>query len=98
MKKSFACSLLCQNGIIGGTISIEERAITYQTNKLTVDKRYRPLILPTGEIGELSWKRVLFPIAVFTMKNGAKYQFLLFGKKRFEEYYAKITNTNNKKD
>ena len=40
MKKSFMCSLICHNGIVGGGLYIENNAITYKTNKLTVDRKY----------------------------------------------------------
>ena len=43
MKKSFMCSLICHNGIVGGGLYIENNAITYKTNKLTVDKKYKNL-------------------------------------------------------
>ena len=48
MKKSFMCSLICHNGIIGGGIYIYEESITYKTNKLTVDKKYNKSIAIFG--------------------------------------------------
>ena len=87
MKKSFVCSLICHNGIVGGGLYIDDRSITYKTNKLTVDAQYRNLVLPLAEIKEISWKRILFPIATVHMKHGGDYKFLLFGKARFEECF-----------
>ncbi len=87
MKKSFMCSLICHNGIVGGGIYIEDASITYKTNKLTVDKKYRNLVLPFNEINELTWKWIVFPIVTFHMKNGEKYKVLIFNKWRFEKWF-----------
>lgn len=80
MKKSFACSLICHNGIVGGGLYIEDKQLAYKTNKLTVDKKYRNLILPMQEIKEISWKWV---VATVSMKNGELYRFIIFNKSRF---------------
>lgn len=87
MKKSFMCSLICHNGIIGGVLNLDENSVTYKTNKLTVDRVYRNLVLPLGEIAELTWKWVVFPVATFHMKNGAKYKVMIFNKRRFNKHY-----------
>ena len=60
--KSFVCSL-CHNGILGGGLYLDRQSLTYKTNKLTVDKKYRNLVMPMQEIKEISWKRIIFPIA-----------------------------------
>ena len=83
MKKSFICSLICHNGIVGGGIYIENTFIVYKTNKLTIDRKYRNLVLPFNEICELTWKRIVLSIATFRMKNGEQYKFILFNKKTF---------------
>lgn len=88
MKKSFICSLICPNGIVGGGIYIDNKTITYKTNKLTLDKKYKNFELPLEEICALSWKRIVFPIATFQMKNGEQYKFLIFNKKSFHKYYT----------
>ena len=90
MKKSFMCSLICQNGIIGGGLWIEDHAITYRTNKLTVDRKYRNLVMPLEEICELSWKRIIFPIATIRLNGGEQYKFMMFNQKRFQKYYNEI--------
>jgi len=90
MKKSFLCSLICHNGIIGGGISIEDTVITYKTNKLTVDRKYRNFELPLNEICELTWKWVVFPVATLHMMSGERYKFIIFNKKRFHQYYAEV--------
>ena len=55
MKKTFMCSL-CHNGILGGALYLDGSSVTYKTNKLTVDKTYRNLVLPLDEISKLTWK------------------------------------------
>ena len=87
MKKTFICSIICRNGILGGGLYIDDTAIIYKTNKLTVDRKYRNLVLPRNEICELSWKWFLFPIATLQMINGEEYKFIIFDKKRFEKCY-----------
>lgn len=88
MKKSFICSLICHNGIIGGGLHIENKFIIFKTNKLTVDKKYRNLMLSINEIRDLTWKWVVFPIATFHMQTGEKYKVMIFNKKRFKKHYA----------
>lgn len=86
MKKAFICSL-CHNGILGGVLYLDENSFTYKTNKLTVDKLYRNLVLPLDEIAVITWKWVVFPVATFRMKNGVEYKFIIFNKRRFNKYY-----------
>ena len=71
--KSFVCSL-CHNGIVGGGLYLDSQSLTYKTNKLTVGKKYRNLVLPMQEIKEISWKWIVFPIATVNMKNGELYK------------------------
>lgn len=87
MKKAFVCSFICRGGILGGALYIDEVSVTYKTNKLTVDKAYRNLVLPRDEIAELAWKWIVFPIASFRMKDGGGYRFIIFNKRRFNKYY-----------
>ena len=79
------CSL-CQRGILGGGLYLDSEAITYKTNKLTVDKKYRNLVLPMQEIKEISWRWILFPVATITMKTGESYSFIIFNKSRFQKW------------
>ena len=91
MKKAFMCSL-CHNGILGGALFLEPHSVTYKTGKLTVNPKYRNLVLPMEEIGELTWKWMVFPVATFRMKNGEEYTFLIFNKGRFVKYYQEYRN------
>ena len=47
--KSFVCSL-CHNGILGGGLYLDSQSLTYKTNKLTVDKKFRNLAIPLKEV------------------------------------------------
>lgn len=87
MRKAFVCSL-CRNGILGGGLYLDRQSVTYRTNKLTVDPKYRNLILPLNEIQSLTWKWIVFPVADFQMADGETYRFLLFNKPRFMKWYA----------
>ena len=90
MKKSFMCSLICHNGIVGGALYLDENSLIYKTNKLTVDRAYRNLVLPLNQIAELTWKWIVFPIATFHMTSGEKYKVMIFNKRRFQKYYAEV--------
>ncbi|MDD6187477.1 MAG: hypothetical protein PUB11_05435 [Oscillospiraceae bacterium] len=82
MKKTYMCSL-CRNGILGGGLYLDSQAVTYKTQKLTVNEKYRNLIMPFDEIKDITWGRAIFPVATFNMKNGESYKFIIFNKKRF---------------
>lgn len=84
--KSFVCSL-CRNGILGGALYLDSQSLTYRTNKLTVDERYRNLVLPLSEIEGILWKRIVFPVATVNLKNGERYTFIIFNKPRFEKCF-----------
>ena len=84
--KSFVCSL-CHNGILGGALYLDSTALTYKTNKLTVDKKYRNLVLPMSEIKEIAWKWIVFHVATAFMKNGESYNFIIFNKRRFKKWF-----------
>ena len=86
MQKMFLCSL-CHRGILGGGLYLDHQALTYRTNKLTVEQKYRNLVLPLCEVEEITWKRMLLPVATVHMKSGECYTFLLFNRARFEKHY-----------
>ena len=51
--KYFVCSL-CHNGVLGGALYFDSQSLSYKTNKLIVDKKYRDLVMPLQEIKEIS--------------------------------------------
>jgi len=82
LKKVFTCSLV-HNGILGGGLILDSESITYKTNKLTVESKYKNLVLPIKEINEITWETIIFPIATFHMKNHEKYKIMIFNKNGF---------------
>ena len=88
--KSFVCSL-CHNGILGGGLYLDNTSLTYKTNKLTVDKKYRNLVLPFNKIKEINWKWIIFNVATFFMKNGESYKFIIFNKRRFQRWFCEYS-------
>ena len=89
MKKVVMCSL-CHNGILGGALYFENQNIVYKTQKLTVDKKYRNLVLPINDIKDITWKTKVFSIATFHMVNDEEYTFIIFNKNAFDQYYKEI--------
>ena len=87
MKKVFVCSLV-HNGIIGGALYVDEQSITYRTNKLTISKEYRNLVLPISEIQNVTWKWVVLPVATFHMLDRRNYKIIIFNKWRFEKVFC----------
>ncbi len=88
--KTFVCSL-CHNGILGGGLYLDSQSLTYTTNKLTVDRKYRNLVLALQEIKDISWKWILFPIATVNMKNAESYKFMIFNKNRFIRWFEEYS-------
>ena len=93
MKKAFMCSL-CHNGLLGGGLYLDSETLTYKTNKLTVDKKLRNLVLPLNEIDEVTWKQIVFPVATFRIKNGEEYKIMIFNKARFLKYFEAFTESS----
>ena len=84
--KTFICSL-CRGGVLGGVLYLDSQSLIYRTNKLTVDQKYRNLVLPMQEIKEISWKWIVFPTATVHMMSGELYTFIIFNKSRFEKWF-----------
>ena len=85
MRKAFICSL-CHNGILGGGLYLDRQSVTYVCQKLTVAEKYRKLVLPLNEIQKVSWKWVVFPVAIFHMHSGEKHKIIIFNKWRIEKW------------
>ena len=90
MKKVFLCSL-CHGGVLGGALYVRDSDLAYKTNKLILNKEYRNIVIPFDSIAEISWRRVLFPIATITTTDGKSYKFLLYNKKRFLRWYMEAS-------
>lgn len=84
MKKYFVVSLM-KNGILGGGIVADSKAITYRTGKVTVPKEYRNLAMCYEDICEVTkgWSFIL-PTVLVKMRDGQDYKFaVFFGRERF---------------
>ena len=88
--KFFICGL-CRGGILGGGLYLDDSSLTYKTNKLTVDKKYRKLVLPMSEIKEITWKWIIFPIATVNMEDGERYKFIIYNKTRFVKWFREYS-------
>lgn len=82
MRACFACSFF-HRGLPGGWLTVDDRAVTYQTGKLTVEKRFRRLVMDREEIRSVSRSGRLLPVVRIEMKNGESFRFLVFSQKRF---------------
>lgn len=91
MEKAFVCSLF-HNGLLGGGLYVNKHSVTYKTNKLTVDKKYRNLVLPLTEIKEITWSSAVFPVVTFHMFDGEDVKIMIFNKKGFIDHYHKVIN------
>ena len=88
--KFFICSL-CHNGILGGGLYLDSTSLTYKTSKLTVDNKYKNLVLSMSEIKKITWKWIVFPVATVFMKNGEHYKFIIFNKPRFVKWFQEYS-------
>lgn len=88
--KSFVCSL-CHNGILGGMLYLDGSSLTYKTGKLTVDSKYRNLVLPLSNIKEISWQWMILPVATVHTRIGEDYKFIIFNKPRFEKWFKEYS-------
>ena len=86
--KTFVCSL-CHNGLLGGALYLDSNSVTYKTNKLTVEKKYKNLVLPLKNIKEVTWKGI---IATFHMNNNEEYKIMIFNKNRFMNEYSSMVD------
>ena len=82
MRKVFVCSLF-HRGLLGGALYLDDQSLTYKTNKLTVEPRFRNLVLPLNAIGEVIWKQGIFPVTTVRMNDGEEFRFLIFNKSDF---------------
>jgi len=93
-RESFACSVWYHGiGILGGDLLLNNYALTYtiQRKRRDVAEQYWNLVLPLDEIEELKWKRIVFPLAIFRMKNQEEYRIFIFSKRRFNRCYLNLT-------
>lgn len=79
MKKTFAVSRICRNGIIGGVMYVTPERLIYQTGKVSIPKELRNIELPTGEITAAEKGRFLFlPTVAFKMRDGGEFKYIIY--------------------
>lgn len=88
--KRFICSL-CHKGLLGGMLYLDKEFVVYRTNKLTVNEKYKNLVMPLEDIEKVTWKWILVPIATFHMKNEETYKMIIFNKERFQKCYEEYS-------
>lgn len=90
MKDVFLASLF-HEGVLGGAVYLLDDKLLYRTNKLTVEMKYRSLELPYSGIEyiETGWA-LFFPTVTFSLKNGIRYRFIVFSRKKFLSRLAEL--------
>lgn len=81
MKETYIASLI-KGGVLGGAVYLTEDALTYRTNKLSVDPPYRSLSLPLPEIRAAAPGKC-WPLVCVDMQDGSTYHFLIFARQKF---------------
>lgn len=75
MKRVYAASL-CKNGLLGGSLYVDDEKIAFRIGKLTVPPRIRNLELHFKNVVGIRKERILIlPVAAVSMKNGEEWKF-----------------------
>ena len=92
-QESFACSVWYYGiGILGGNLLLDNDALTYtiQRKRRDIAEQYWSFVLPLNEIDEVTWKRIVFPLAIIRTKNQEEYRIFIFNKRRFNKCYLEL--------
>jgi len=83
MKRVYAASL-CKNGLLGGSLYVDDEKIAFRTGKLTVSPRIRNLELHFKNVVGIRKERILIlPVAAVSMKNGEEWKFFVLRRNDF---------------
>lgn len=83
MQKVFLASL-CREGIRGGAVIINEKAVIYKTKNLTISDQYKNITMPLGEIEKVGkGYAFVFPAVTIELKSQQKYKFVIVNRRRF---------------
>ena len=83
MKRVYAASL-CKNGLLGGSLYVDDEKIAFRTGKLTVPLRIRNLELHFKNVVGIRKERILIlPVAAVSMKNGEEWKFFVLRRNDF---------------
>ncbi|MDE6710428.1 MAG: hypothetical protein K2J76_08050 [Oscillospiraceae bacterium] len=84
MKKIFAVSHVCRNGIIGGFMYVTPERLIYQNGKVSIPKELRNIEMPTSEISAAEQGKFLFlPTVTFKMRDGGEFKYIIYSCKKF---------------
>ncbi|MDE7303206.1 MAG: hypothetical protein K2N60_07815 [Oscillospiraceae bacterium] len=84
MKKIFAVSHMCRNGIIGGFIYVTPERLIYQTGKIYIPKALRNIEMPFNDVISAERGKFLFlPTVSFKMKDGGEFKYIIYSVKKF---------------
>ena len=83
MQKAFYASLF-YDGIRGGAIIVNDTAIVYKNQTLTLPNEYENIVMPFADIDHVEISRAfLFYAFTIYLKSGKSYKYLIFNHKRF---------------
>ena len=83
MKRVYAASL-CKNGLLGGTLYVDDEKIAFRTGKLTVPPRIRNLELHFKNLVGIRKEYILIlPVTAISMKNGEEWKFFVLRRNDF---------------
>ena len=90
MRRLYSVSI-CREGILGGSLRIEDNGLRYRTNKLTVSPMLKNLFMSFADIADIRprWWLIL-PLIAVELKNGECYSFILFGQRAFFRALAEL--------
>ena len=83
MKRVYVASL-CKNGLLGGSLYVDDEKIAFRTGKLTVPPRIRNLELHFNNLVGIRKEYILIlPVAAVSMKNGEEWKFFVLRRNDF---------------
>ena len=83
MKRVYAASL-CKNGLLGGSLYVDDEKIAFRTGKLTVPPRIRNLELHLKNVVGIRKEYILIlPVTAISMKNGEEWKFFFLRRNDF---------------
>ena len=83
MKRVYAASL-CKNGLLGGSLYVDDGKIAFRTGKLTFPPRIRNLELHFKNVVGIRKEYILIlPVTAISMKNGEEWKFFVLRRNDF---------------
>ena len=83
MKRVYVASL-CKNGLLGGSLYVDDEKIAFRTGKLTVPPQLRNLEITFKNMTGIRKECILIlPVAAVSMKNGEEWKFFVLRRNDF---------------